>query len=112
PSNGRNHVDFSLDAEGEALSLSSASLGLIDSVSFGRQPAGVTEGRLPDGTARVVSFPVSPTPGESNYEPWRDVGINEVIPRATTPEENAIELRNVSGSPVSLDGWYLSDSQS
>ncbi|HKX61428.1 MAG TPA: lamin tail domain-containing protein, partial [Verrucomicrobiae bacterium] len=102
PSNGRNHVDFSLDGEGESLWVSSAALGLIDSISFGTQPAGVAEGRLPDGTANVVSFPVSSTPGESNYEPWRDVVINEVIPRAIGAD-NAIELRNVTGVSVSLN---------
>ena len=61
---GRNHVNFNLDAQGETLRLyASNSTTIIDSVSFGAQRPGVSEGRWPDGSASVFTFSGSPSPG-------------------------------------------------
>ena len=84
---------------------------MIDAVYFGRQFADVSQGRLPDGESGVVSFSSTPTPGESNYLPLPNVEISEVLTRAAAPLENAIELSNVTASPVDAGGWYLSDSE-
>ncbi len=68
PSAGRNHVNFTLDGGAEYLRLSNndASVTSIDTVSFGVQTAGVSQGRIPDGTSNIVSLPGSPTPGAKN----------------------------------------------
>jgi hypothetical protein len=112
---GRDHVNFSLDAGGESLWLFRSPNGtnftLIDTVAFDRQPLGVSEGRLPDGQANVVSFLGSASPAESNYLPLPGVVINEVLTHTDLPLEDAVELRNAGPSAVSIGGWYLSDSQ-
>jgi len=109
---GRNHVNFSLDAQGESLRLSSTNgtnFVLIDSITFSAQALNVSEGRLPDGQATVVEFPGAATPGESNYLPLPDVVINEVLTHAQTPLEDCVELHNAGPNSVALGGWYLSD---
>jgi hypothetical protein len=111
PSQGRNHVSFSLDAQGEMLRLYSSSLELIDSVEFGLQPEGKSQGRLPDGTDAIVSFPLTSTPGSANYLPAGALVINEVLTHPSGPLEDAIELFNPSPAPVNIGGWFVSDSQ-
>lgn len=109
-SGGRDHVSFSLDASGETLRLYTVDLVLIDSVDFGLQQAGVSQGRLPDGTATIVGFAETPTPGESNYLPLPNALVNEVLTHTDPPLEDAIELFNPTPGPVNLGGWFLSDS--
>lgn len=64
---GADHVHFRLSAAGESLLLSAVNGVIIDGVRFSSQTAGVSQGRLPDGTAQIVAFPGSPSPGASNY---------------------------------------------
>lgn len=109
---GPNHVNFSLDGEGDAIRLYNTNLTIIDTVSFGAQAASVSQGRLPDGGTNVVSFPATPTPDASNYLPLPGIVINEVLPYAFTPLENAVEIHNAGGVPVDISGWYLSDANS
>ncbi len=109
---GRNHTNFQLDRQGETLRLYDTNLTLIDVVDFGIQADGVSQGRLPDGAANIVSFPTTPTPEESNYLPLTNVVINEVLSHTDPPLEDAIELHNPSGAPANIGGWFLSDSQS
>jgi hypothetical protein len=109
---GADHVNFSLDAAGEAIGLfAPGSATAVDSVSFGAQASGVSEGRLPDGAAARVFF-TSPTPGEANWLPLTNVVINEVLSHTDLPLEDALELYNSGSVPVNLGGWYLSDSKS
>lgn len=114
PSNGRDHVNFELNADGESLRLVDSAGSIIDTIYFGLQQPGVSQGPLTDGMASgtPVDFPDSPTPAESNYLPLPTV-INEVLsrPGSADPDENAIEIYNPSDVPVDLGGWYLSDSQ-
>ncbi len=110
PSAGPNHVNFSLDRLGETIRLYGPDLTLIDSVDFGLQARGVSEGRLPDGTERFASFPGTPSPGTSNYLPLPGVVINEVLSNPAEPFEDAIELYNPTELFVNIGGWYLSDS--
>jgi len=110
PAQGRNHATFSLDARGEMLRLyNAAGSAILDEVVFNPQPYGVSQGRLPDGTGTLVSFPGSATPGEANRLALDAVVINEVLPRASGPMEQAIELRNPGSNAVVIGGWFLSD---
>jgi hypothetical protein len=109
---GRDHVNFSLDAGGESIWLfRGTNFALIDTVAFDTQLLGVSEGRLPDGQANIVGFIGSATPAESNYLPIPGVVINEVLTHTDAPLEDAVELRNTGATAVNLGGWFLSDSQ-
>ena len=61
--NGPEHVIFSLKAGGESIGIYNNRGAQIDLINFGAQALGVSQGRLPDGTANFVSFTASPTPG-------------------------------------------------
>ena len=108
---GRNHSDFDLNADGETLRMYAADFSVLDSVSFGAQALGVSQGRLPDGGTNVVSFLTTPTPEESNYLPLTNLVINEVLTHTDPPLEDAIEVQNTGTNPVSLGGWWMSNSQ-
>lgn len=109
---GRDHLNFKLDQSGESLRLYNADFRLIDSVDMEAQQWGVSQGRLPDGGSSITSFVSTPTPGAGNYLPLTNAAINEVLTHATWPCEQAVELVNLSGTPLNVSGWYLSDSQS
>jgi hypothetical protein len=111
PSQGLNHVSFTLDADGESIRLSSATLGVIDTVYFGGQQTGVSQGRLPDGGAAIVDFPATPTPAASNFLPLPNAVINEALTHTDPPLEDAIELYNPTVLPANIGGWFLSNSR-
>ncbi|HWN93768.1 MAG TPA: lamin tail domain-containing protein, partial [Methylomirabilota bacterium] len=107
---GRNHVNFDLNSLGEAIRLYAVNGSTaIDTVVFGAQALGVSQGRVPDGVTNTVSFPGSPTPGESNFKLIGYVEINEILTHTNNPAD-MIELRNLSDSAASIGGWFLSDS--
>lgn len=106
---GASHVNFSLDADGEALALFPPGVApAIDLVTFGAQTAGVSEGRFPDGATNRVFF-TNPSPGDANWLYLTNVVINEVLSHTDPPLEDAVELHNLSATPVDLSGWFLSD---
>jgi hypothetical protein len=107
---GADHANFKLTASGEALAISTANGTLIDGVSFGPQLTDVSQGRFPDGSATTISFPISATPGTSNYLPLTTVVINELLSHSDPPLEDAVEFHNPSPAPVDISGWFLSDS--
>ena len=108
---GADHVNFSLDAAGEALGIfAPGAATAVDSVTFGPHTAGVSEGRFPDGAATRVFFTL-PTPGEANWLPLTNVVINEVLSHTDPPLEDAIELRNLGSTPADIGGWFLSDAK-
>ncbi|MCX6904531.1 MAG: lamin tail domain-containing protein [Verrucomicrobia bacterium] len=111
PAAGLDHVNFKIKAGGGSLGLTAPGDLLIDSVNYGSQQAGVSEGRLPDGGANIVRFPVSATPGDANYLPLTNLVVNEVLTAipSNAPFEQAIELLNTSGADVNIGGWYLSN---
>lgn len=113
--NGRNHVNFELDGDGESLLLYSVvnntNFTLVDTLGFGAQTNGVSSGRLLDGAANILTFPGSESPGFSNYRLMQSVVINEALAHTDPPLEDAIELRNTSASPVSINGWFLSNTK-
>lgn len=63
---GADHVDFKLSGTGEAIELRDASLRMIDSIRFGLQQEGISQGRFPDGSDRIVSLPKGGSPGTTN----------------------------------------------
>lgn len=110
--NGHDHANFSLAQDGETLRLYNTNLALLDVVDFGLQVAGVSQGRLPDGAASIVSFTTTASPGEANFLPLTSIIINEVLTHTDSPLEDAVELFNPTAGDVNIGGWYLSDSQS
>src|SRR5439155_25995257 len=64
PSSGANHTGFKLNNGGESIGFANTSGVLIDWIQFTKQQTGVSEGRFPDGTANVVRFPSTASPGE------------------------------------------------
>jgi len=108
---GPDHCDFALKAGGESVGISLPDGTLINGYTFGSQAVGVSEGRLPDGSANIVRFPTTPTPADANYLPLTDIVINEVLSAwpSNSSFEAAIELHNVSTNTVDLSNWYLSN---
>jgi hypothetical protein len=110
PENGSDHTDFKLGATGDSIGLyASNGSSSIDSISFGPQPSDVSQGRFPDGSAAIISFPATPSPGRSNHLPLTNIVIHEVLSHTDPPLEDAVELFNPTTSAVNVGGWYLSD---
>jgi hypothetical protein len=69
-SKGADHTSFKLSSSGETIALFTLGGVVLDSVAFGSpsvpQQPDVSQGRFPDASANVTSFPGSPTPGRSN----------------------------------------------
>ena len=111
--NGANHVNFKISAAGDFIGVFDSNHNPIDTVTFGPQTANVSQGRYPDGSTQILSFPYSPSPGEPNYLVPAIV-INEVLSHSGVqdfpPTEDAIELFNPGSSGVDMSGWFLSDS--
>jgi len=62
------HANFKLGLAGEAIGLFAPNGRVVDSVVFGPQTAGVSQGRYPDG-APDLEFMTTPTPGSPNRSP-------------------------------------------
>src|SRR5207237_5546877 len=101
PSQGADHVNFTLNKDGETIRLYGTDVTLIDSAEFGLQGSGVSQGWLPDGGSNVVSFVTTPTPAASNYLPLQNVVVNEVLTHTDPSLEDAIELYNPGTSSCS-----------
>lgn len=112
---GPEHVEFKLPAGGGTISLYDAAAGLIDSVSYGPQLEGVSEGRLPDGAGEVVAFPGSASPGAANYIlDWAGPRFNEVLARNNKAVVSPwgtfadfVELYNPGTNEFDLTGFVL-----
>lgn len=75
---GPEHVAFNLDTLGETLRLYN-NTAILDEVALLLQQPGVSEGRIPDGAANIVSFPGLATPAGPNAVPMAD-GDNDGLP--------------------------------
>jgi len=110
--NGADHVGFKLRAGGETIGLYATNgTTALDTVVFGPQQTGISEGRLPDGSPAVTVFPDTASPGDPNHLPLADAAINEVLAHSDPPLEDAIELVNTGSSAMAIGGWWLSDSR-
>ena len=111
---GKNRCNFTLASTGESLLLTNTDgTTALNTVTFGAQTTGVSEGRFPDGagtstTGPWTRFPISQSPGETNYLP-SNILINEALTNSSLPFEDAIEIYNPTASAVSIGGWWLSD---
>jgi hypothetical protein len=63
---GPDHLEFKLPASGGVIVLLDATGLELERVAYGPQTRGVSEGRLPDGDDRIVSFAGSVSPGAPN----------------------------------------------
>ena len=75
-----------------------SSLVLIDPHAAADDPANWT-----------ASAQLNGSPGGPDAFFVRDVVINEVLAHTDPPQEDAVELRNLTTNAISLAGWYLSD---
>jgi len=67
-------------------------------------------GTLSNPASWRASSQVFGSPGEDDpAPPNRGVVISEVLTRSSLPFEDAIELENITASPINIGGWYLSD---
>ena len=116
-------ADFSLSAKGETLTLSAPDGTALHRVSWEDAPENQSV-CFEDGESRFCAYP---TPGEENsYESWvrlqekgengSPLRINEamssnqsLLPQSDGECYDWVELKNVSGQPVELSGYYLSD---
>jgi len=97
---GANHLNFKLSSGGGTLALSDLIGTSFDTLSFGPQTTGLSQGRLPDGMGPIRDFPGSASPGEPNAFAITDVVISRIHP--------GVILHNRSHAPVALRGWQVS----
>jgi hypothetical protein len=77
---GVNHVDFILPASGTTLSLLDPNGNTLNTVTFGAQALNVSQGRNPNGSSTIVSFPDGGSPGAANYSiTYMGPALNEVL---------------------------------
>ncbi len=104
-----NHMPFKFSGSGDSITVRrNADRSVIDSVTFGPQVSGVSQGRLPDGSANITSFPRRATPGAPNFGLITNIVINELLAHTDPPLEDAIEFHNVTDVPVNMGGWFMS----
>ena len=101
---GADHTSFSISAAGSSLGLLAPSGTAIDSVAFGQQQTGISQGRFPDGSANIVSFDSTLSPAESNYLPLPNVVVNEVLSHTDPPLEDAVEFFNPTPAALNIGG--------
>jgi hypothetical protein len=106
---GFSSVNFRLSTAADQIVLTAADgATLIDTVSFGPQEAGVSQGRFPDGTGAVISFTTTASPGDNNWLP-APVRVNEVLSSSVAPQVDFVEIYNPTASAVDISNWWLSD---
>src|ERR1035441_8167748 len=118
---GANHVDFKLQAAGDSIFLYDQFGSGLASITFGQQPAGISQGLLPDGSSNIVFFPGSASPGASNYVVsvgGTAVQLNEIMARNDSAVVNPcgnysdwIELYNPGSTATNLSGMSVSVNQ-
>ena len=110
-----NEVGISLGEDPYSIILYSQVLEEIHRVNYADQAVNVSEGFLPDGhTNRVVRFPrindyQTQSPGKPNFLLLTNLFINELLSNPVPPQEDAVELRNSTGTNFSIGGWWLSN---
>lgn len=108
---GPDHVPFRLSSWSETIRLLDPTGTILDSIDIILPEPGVSEGRFPDGSANLVRFPGSSSPGQANWVVHPDLVIHEVLAHTDPPLEDALELLNVSARTIDLSGWYLSNEE-
>ncbi len=114
---GPDHLDFRLNAAAGAIILYDSTGAEATRVTYGSQAQGVSQGRLPDGTANIVLFPNSASPAASNYVlNYTGPVLNELLARNSSavvgPFANYsdyVEIFNPTTNTFNLTGMGLSD---
>jgi len=109
---GPEHVSFSLKAGGEAIGLFDSTGQQIDTVTFGAQAPGVSQGRLLDGSTNITTFPGRASPERANYKDIPTIVVNELLAHTDPPLEDAVEFYNTSETATNVGGWFLSNKES
>ncbi|MBU4461102.1 MAG: lamin tail domain-containing protein, partial [Verrucomicrobia bacterium] len=112
-----------LNNAGERLALADASSNIVFDVTYNNAPpwpaaaAGL-------GSSLVLADPAGPAGDPANWQASanlhgspggpggffvRDIVINEVLAHTDPPQEDAVELANLTTNAVNIGGWYLSD---
>jgi len=113
---GPNHLDFKLPAEGNSIALYDSFGTQLNRVDYGPQLDGISEGRYPDGTPNIISFPGSASPGTTNFVvSFAGPRINELMARNDSAVVNPwgqysdwLELYNPGATAFDLTGMSLS----
>lgn len=106
-----NEVDFGLSGTTDSINLFFANGTPIDQIqNYGQQTQGVSQGRLPDGSA-TIQFLGAATPGDSNLTLYQGLVVNELLSHTDPPLEDAVEFYNATDAAVNVGGWYLSNSR-
>ncbi|MGF1565461.1 MAG: lamin tail domain-containing protein [Flavobacteriales bacterium] len=102
---GPLHTNFALSAAGESIALVGIDgLTILDSYTFGAAVENVSEGRISDGAAEWIQFPV-PTPNASNTSsvPFLNAtpvalnGFQQVIGAPSEAQQFVVNAANLSG---------------
>jgi len=112
---GADHLELRLPAAGSELVLYDDTGLELERVTYGAQVEGISEGRLPDGTPSIVSFPGSVSPAASNYvRAYTGPVLNEVLARNQRGQVSPwgsvadwIELHNPGPADFDLGGMSL-----
>lgn len=108
-----NHLDFKLSKGGDTITLfASDRQTVLDRVAYTNLARDYSQGRFPDGSAKIVTFPPDQvTPGASNFRflEITNVVVNEVLAHTDPPLEDAIELHNPTSDAVDIGYWWLSN---
>src|SRR3989442_8874918 len=87
---GPSHLDFKLHAAGDAIILFDETGAEISRVRVGSQVANLSQGRLPDGSPNIVSFPGTASPGAANYVAvYTGPALNEVLAKNVSAVTNS-----------------------
>jgi len=98
---GPDHVDFKLNKQGDRIILADPTGNEINRVTFGAQLQGVSQGRYPDGSATIVNFAGSASPGASNYVvSYSGPIINEVLAEMCAPSPIGMARAAVGSSSI------------
>ena len=109
---GANHAAFGLSRSGDTILISNASAQPLDVVTFGPQVEGISQGRMPDGSANLVNMPPGGSPEDSNYLLFSGLIVSELLSHTDPPLEDAVEFYNRTDAPIDISGWYLSNAKS
>lgn len=98
---GADHVDLTLPAASNTIALYDATAIQTDSVNYGAQTNGVSEGRFPDGAANIVYLPVT-TPGAANVIPNNPPTLNVISNRFV----HLGQTLQFTATAADADSWY------
>jgi hypothetical protein len=110
PSQGGDHTNFRLNAEGSSLGLFQTNRTAIDIIMFGAQVLDVAQGRLPDGAPAIFAFGPMATPGGSNCLDQDRDGLPDAWEWANylDPNDSATAISDADGDGLNNLQEYLS----